>query len=128
MRCNRLMTLMRRKRRQYLAQSGDQIFGPLFPRRCNNAGRNPDNRVALFRFPCADAASRAVLAEKFLRQFFPAALALPKTEHGGAFQAHPQLGRKPFARVRRVSPPSEVASYLGIVGGFRPALRAIGAS
>jgi hypothetical protein len=57
------MTLMRRKRRQYLAQSGDQIFGPLFPGRCNNAGGNPDSRVPLFRRPRADAALRAAGAE-----------------------------------------------------------------
>ena len=41
MRCNRLMTLMRRKRRQYLTQPGDQFFGPLFLRSGNNAARNP---------------------------------------------------------------------------------------
>jgi hypothetical protein len=81
MRCNRLMTLMRRKRRQYLAQSGDQICGPLFPRRCNNAGGNPDNRVALFRFP-AQMRHCGLPARKLFRQFFVAARASPKTEHG----------------------------------------------
>jgi hypothetical protein len=43
----------------------------LFPGRCNNAGRNPDHRVALFRFPCADAALRVAITEKL----FPLAIA-----------------------------------------------------
>ena len=62
-------------------QPGDGFSGPLFPRGGNNAGRDPDNRVALFLFPCADPALRAALSEKFLRQFFPTGRALPKTEH-----------------------------------------------
>ena len=62
-------------------QPGDGFSGPLFPRGGNNAGRDPDNRVALFLIPCADPALRAALSEKFLRQFFPTGRALPKTEH-----------------------------------------------
>jgi hypothetical protein len=56
-------------------QTGDQFFRPLFPRRGNNAARNPDNRVALFFFLRAGAALRVALAEAFYRQFFPATLA-----------------------------------------------------
>jgi hypothetical protein len=48
-------------------------------RGCHNAARNPNNRVAVFRPPRADAALRARLAEKFFGQFSFAALALPKT-------------------------------------------------
>src|SRR6478672_8380473 len=54
MRCNRLMTLMRRKRRQYLAQLGDQFFGPFFPGRSNNAGGNLVKFLRQLLFaPCA---------------------------------------------------------------------------
>jgi hypothetical protein len=52
-------------------QTGDQFFRPLFPRRGNNAARNPDSRVALFRFPRADAALRVAITEKL----FPLAIA-----------------------------------------------------
>ena len=67
-------------------QPGDHFFGPLFPRDGNDVFRNPVGRrrralFGLFRFPFADAALRARLAEKFFGPFFFTALALPKTEH-----------------------------------------------
>ena len=62
-------------------QPCDHFFSPSFPRLRNNAGGDPDNRVALFFLPLAAAALRAGLAEKFLRQFFPAGRALPKADH-----------------------------------------------
>ena len=70
MRCHRLMTLMRRKRRQYLMQPGDQILGPLSPGRGNNAARHPVTLRGLLAFPYAHPAPGAVPAVKFLRQLF----------------------------------------------------------
>jgi hypothetical protein len=62
-------------------QSGNQFSGPFFPRLRKNAGRNPDNRVAHFFFPCADATLRAILAEKFFGQFFLAPCAFSPAGH-----------------------------------------------
>ena len=60
---------------------GEQIFGPRFPGRGNNAVRNPDNGAALFRFARTDAALRAIPAEKLFGQFFFAFCALAPTDH-----------------------------------------------
>jgi hypothetical protein len=58
--------------------TGRSVRGPILPGGGNNAGRDAVNP-----FPRAYPAAGVLPAETFLRQFFSAALALPKTEHCG---------------------------------------------
>jgi hypothetical protein len=100
-----------------ILQPGDQFSGPLFSRGGNNAVRNPDNRVALFRFPRADAALRAVLAEKFFGQFFTVET-LPPPTIATVFQAKAPARRKLRARVRFVSGRKRAGGMIGWRVGF----------
>ena len=100
-----------------ILQPGDQFSGPLFSRGGNNAVRNPDNRVALFRFPRADAALRAVLAEKFFGQFFTVET-LPPPTIATVFQAKAPARRKLRARVRFVSGRKRAGGMIGWRAGF----------
>jgi hypothetical protein len=106
--------------RRLTLQPGDYFSRPLFPRGGNNAVRNPVNP-----FPRAYPESGVARPETFLRQFFSAALALPKTEHPGPQAvANAGCGHKLRTRVGPVSPRAGWSAMMTLLVGVRLVLAA----